>query len=34
MRRCFTMEGIMILISLLGFIVIIEAINQTLEGDN
>ncbi len=28
------MEGIMILISLLGFIVIIEAINQTLEGDN
>ncbi len=27
-------EAVMILIALIGFIVIAEAINQTLEGDN
>ena len=27
-------DGVMIIISLIGFIVIMEAINQTLKGDN
>ena len=27
-------DGAMIIISLIGFIVIMEAINQTLKGDN
>ncbi len=33
-RLFLCMEGVMILIALIGFIVIAEVINQTLEGDN